>query len=282
MKACAKINLFLDITGLDGNGYHLIDSVMQSVTLCDEIEISEIDGKNIIIECDKEGIPCDERNITHKAAKAFFERTGFSKGIKIIINKKIPHEAGLGGGSADAAAVLVELNDIFNTSFNTDELCEIGKTVGADVPFCIVGGTMRAGGIGEKLAVLPSMPNCHIVIAKPPFGVSTKRAYSDYDRLENPEKLDVKAVLTALENADINTLGNSLSNAFEQVVPFEKFRDIKEIMLQSGALGCLMSGSGSAVFALFSEVQNAQRCAEKLDDICSRVHICEPCEKGVF
>lgn len=281
VNAFAKINLFLDITGVNDIGYHLLDSVMQSVTLCDEITLEQTESGKIEIFCDTEGVPCDEANIAHKAARLFFEKTGeVNKGLSITLKKSIPHQAGLGGGSADAAGVLVALNRIYGNKLSENELCEIGVKVGADVPFCIVGGTKRAQGIGEKFTLVSPTPDCSIVIAKPEFGVSTVKAYSDYDLLENSKKLDISALLTSLQNGDLTDLAHSLHNAFEQVVTNEEIDGIKSIMSSCGALGSLMSGSGSAIFALFDDAQKAQACLDALQKANIRAHLCAPSKVG--
>lgn len=281
VNAFAKINLFLDITGVNNIGYHLLDSVMQSVTLCDKLEIEQTESGRIEIFCDIPDIPCDETNIAHKAARLFFEKTGeINKGLSITLKKSIPHQAGLGGGSADAAGVLVALNRIYGGKLSERELCEIGVGVGADVPFCIVGGTKRAQGIGEKFTPVSPMPCCSIVIAKPDFGVSTVKAYGDYDLLQTPKRLDISALLTSLQNDDLTALAGSLHNAFEQVVTNEKIDNIKSVMSSCGALGSLMSGSGSAIFALFDDAQKAQTCLDALQKADIRVHICSPSKVG--
>lgn len=281
VNAFAKINLFLDITGVNDIGYHLLDSVMQSVTLCDEVELERTESGKIEIFCDTEGVPCDETNIAHKAARLFFEKTGeANSGLAITLRKNIPHQAGLGGGSADAAGVLVALNHIYGNKLSENELCEIGVKVGADVPFCIVGGTKRAQGIGERFTSVSPMPDCSIVIAKPDFGVSTVKAYADYDLLQNPKRLDISALLDSLQSSNLTALADSLHNAFEQVVLNEELNAIKTVMSSCGALGSLMSGSGSAVFALFDDEAKAKACicALKADNI--RAHICVPSNVG--
>lgn len=281
VNAFAKINLFLEITGVNDVGYHLLDSVMQSVTLCDKIEIEQTESERIEVFCDVPDIPCDETNIAHKAARLFFEKIGEkNSGVAISIEKHIPHQAGLGGGSADAAGVLVALNTIYGSKLSEAELCEIGVKVGADVPFCIVGGTKRARGIGEKFTAVPYMPECSVVIAKPEFGVSTVKAYADYDLLKNPEKRDVSTVISSLENGDLDALASSLHNSFEQVVINDELCRIKKVMFDCGALGSLMSGSGSAVFALFSEKTKAQTCIDALKNAGVRVCLCSPSKVG--
>jgi len=281
VKAFAKINLFLDITGVNDIGYHLLDSVMQSVTLCDEICLEQTESGKTEIFCSVADIPCDETNIAHKAAGLFFEKTGeINSGLAITLKKNIPHQAGLGGGSADAAGVLVGLNHIYGNKLSENELCDIGVKVGADVPFCIAGGTKRAQGIGEKFIRVSPMPSCSIVIAKPDFGVSTVKAYSDYDLLKNPERFDISALLASLENADLITLSASLHNAFEQVVTNDEIGNVKSIMDSCGALGSLMSGSGSAIFALFDDESKAETCLDALKKADIRAHICSPSKVG--
>ena len=281
VKAFAKINLFLEIRGINDIGYHLLDSVMQSVSLCDEIELEQTESGKIEIFCDVEGVPCDETNIAHKAARLFYEKTGEkNSGLSITLKKNIPHQAGLGGGSADGAGVLVALNAIYGNKLSENELCEIGVKVGADVPFCIVGGTKRAQGIGEMFTPLSPMPDCSIVIAKPDFGVSTVKAYADYDLLSNPQRLDISGVITSLKNDNLTDLASSLHNAFEQVVPNEELNSIKAIMSSCGALGSLMSGSGSAIFALFNDNSKAQACVATLQKANIRAHLCSPSKVG--
>ena len=281
VKAFAKINLFLDITGVNDIGYHLLDSVMQSVTLCDELELERTESGKTEIYCSVADIPCDETNIAHKAARLFFEKTGNENtGLRITIKKQIPHQAGLGGGSADAAGVLVALNELYGSKLTEAELCEIGVKVGADVPFCIVGGTKRAQGIGEKLSAVSPMPECNIVIAKPEFGVPTVKAYGDYDLLQNPERLDISDLLVALRNGDLSALAGSLHNAFEQVVVSDEIDNIKSIMSSCGSLGSLMSGSGSAIFALFSSEADATACLDALRAAGVRAHSCLPSSIG--
>ncbi len=281
VNAFAKINLFLEITGVNDIGYHLLDSIMQSVSLCDEIEVEQNGSGNIEITCDVPDIPCDETNIAHKAARLFFEKTGEKNdGIIIRIKKRIPHQAGLGGGSADGAGVLVSLNALYGNKLSENQLCEIGVKVGADVPFCIVGGTKRAQGIGEKFTTVSSMPECSIVIAKPDFGVSTVKAYGDYDLIKNPVKLDISNMLTSLENGDIKGVSASLHNAFEQVVKSEEIDKIKAVMSACGSLGSLMSGSGSAIFGLFSDASSANACVDSLRKANIRAYYCTPCKSG--
>ncbi|MBQ4545769.1 MAG: 4-(cytidine 5'-diphospho)-2-C-methyl-D-erythritol kinase, partial [Oscillospiraceae bacterium] len=243
LKAPAKINLFLDITGKLSNGYHEIASVMQTVDLFDYVTVEKAD--RITVECNNNA-PEGEDNIAFKAAKLFFERTGIECGSKISIDKRIPMQAGMAGGSADAAAVLFGLNRIFDEPLSSEEFCGIGAKCGADVPFSILGGTMLAEGIGEKLSPLPEMPDCWLVIVKPDFSMSTPESYKYYDEhglfdLEHPDK---NKMLAALEQNDLSALCENLSNVLEHTVENPVIGEIKSAMLRNGAIGSMMTGSG--------------------------------------
>ena len=183
VKAPAKINLSLDILGKRADGYHFLRTVMHAIDLCDTIHIS-MTGSDIQILCDREDVPCDERNIAYKAAAAFFDQTQATQtGIRIQIDKTIPSQAGLGGGSADGAAVLVALNELYQTGLDTSKLQKIGALVGADIPFCITGGCALAEGIGEILSPIHAQLDCCFVVCKPEIGVSTAAAYNKFDEI---------------------------------------------------------------------------------------------------
>ena len=245
-KAYAKINLSLDIVGVRNDGYHLIKTVMQSISLHDIVGVEKI-GSGISITCDDPTVPCDERNIVHKCARRFFERVGESFGIHIDIQKDIPSQAGLGGGSADGAAVLVLLNKLCEDRLTTEELCEIGATVGADIPFCIVGGCVLCEGIGEVLTPIDSKAELSLCIVKPDFGVSTVEAYRAFDNAEIVSRPDTEKIIKALESGDKATLSRNLVNVLEMDGRIE---EIKNKLVESGAVSACMSGSGSAVFAI--------------------------------
>ena len=191
LKANAKINFCLDIIGVREDGYHLIESVMQSISLCDKVSLSKTRLNTIELNCPKINIP-KEKNIAYKAAKAFLEEAGIDSGVRIKIKKNIPEQAGMGGASADAAAVIVGLNRLFKVGFSEQKLCEIGAKIGADVPFCIMGGTMLVRGIGEVLTELDNCADCHIVIVKGTQGVSTKEAYDAIDSAENLPSVNIQ------------------------------------------------------------------------------------------
>ena len=245
-RAYAKINLSLDIVGVRDDGYHLIKTVMQSISLHDVVSVDKKDN-GISITCNDPAVPCDERNIVHKCARRFFERVRESFGIHIDIQKNIPSQAGLGGGSADGAAVLVLLNKLCGDILTTEELCEIGAKVGADIPFCIVGGCVLCEGIGEVLTPVDSRVILDLCIVKPAFGVSTAEAYKAFDNAEVISHPDTETVIKALESGDKATLSKGLVNALEMDGRIE---EIKKELVESGAVSACMSGSGSAVFAI--------------------------------
>lgn len=281
IKAYAKVNLMLDILGKLPNGYHNLWMIMQSVSLHDTITVTKNDSKKITLTCSKEGIPTDEKNIAHKAARAFFETTGIENcGIHIDIEKCIPSEAGLAGGSADGAAVIKALNELFNTKLAERELCRIGKKVGADVPFCIVGGTCLAQNIGEVLSPLEDIPQCYFVLAKPKMGVSTKEAYDSFDNAQYIKKPHKDEMLIAAASGNFDEMCRLAANVFEQVIEVPERVDIKKIMRESGAKLSLMSGSGPTVYGIFEDEKDAKVCAEKLQSITKDVFLATPVLQG--
>lgn len=280
VTAPAKINLFLDITGVTENGYHAIDTVMQSVDLCDTVTITKRHDAKITVECDYPGIPQNEDNIAYKAAMTFFKQSGIPfSGLDIAINKIIPAQAGLAGGSADAAAVITGLNVMYNAGFSAQDMCKIGAEVGADVPFCIVGGCMRARGIGEVFTPLTGLPDCTLLIAKPEFGVDTKEAYMRYDTLNIPEH-DPAAMLSAIISGSLKDIGSAMYNVFEQVCGTSETVLVRDIFAQSGALGSALTGSGSAIAAIFSN-ESAIACKSILAENGIASYTTRPLNHGV-
>lgn len=269
-KAYAKINLTLDVLGTRDDGYHELCMVMQQVSLCDTVAVR--------IGCPWEGIqvisnlgylPCDERNIAFKAAKLFLEETGLTSsvgGVNIAMEKRIPVSAGLAGGSSDGAAVLLALNELCQTNLSLDELCKIGVRIGADVPYCIRGNTMLACGVGEKLSPLPHLPECDIVLCKPGYGMSTPKVFSELDETEIPHHPDTEAMLNALSEGNLKKIASQMYNVLEPVVSASKsdIAEIEKTMLSSGALGSIMSGSGSTVFGIFDDHSCAKRAYSRL------------------
>ena len=277
VNAYAKINLFLDITALRDDGYHDIQSVMQSVSLCDVVDIEVADSfeafdKNkIIIECDDPRIPCGEKNIAFKAAELFLSQYRRTCELRISIKKSIPMAAGLAGGSADAAAVLVGLNELFEFPFSVNELCAMGRKIGADVPFCIKCGCSYLKGIGDVFFDFPRVPeNTVFVIAYGGEGVSTKEAYAlldeKYDNFKNYAPKDVQLLKNCIEAAYKDGFGDAFFNIFEE--PILKIRPtvglLENIMLSSGAETSMMSGSGPSVFGVFFSLEEARDAVEKI------------------
>lgn len=276
INAPAKINLLLDIIKLLPNGYHSLFMVMQTVDLCDEVEVSLRDDGKITLECSEKALPTDEKNIAYKAAVKFFEVNNLSFGADIKLTKKIPFEAGLAGGSTDAAAVLKALNTLCETNLSNEELCKIGVKLGADVPFCIHGGTMLAQDIGQVLSPLPKLPECYIVLVKPEAGVSTKEAFAAFDSCENIRHPDCAAMLHAAANGNFEGIVANVGNVFEQFIEVPQRADIKAFMRECGSLACCMSGSGPTVFGIFDSKEKAEKCIEKIPDKLGRAYLTKP------
>lgn len=285
-NAYAKINLYLDVTGICDNGYHNIKSIMQTVSLCDTVTVETVDYTanecEITLTCSEPAVPTGEKNIAYKAALAFFREADItSSKCKIHIEKRIPMEAGLAGGSTDAAAVLRLLNELYGTPFDTEKLCSIGAKLGADVPFCIRGGTFLCEGIGEVLTKMPSMPECHIVVARGGEGVSTPMAYGLVDEKWNRDFTnsggDFEALSASLSNGDINGITDAMYNIFEDVIlPSHSVASkLKEIMLDCGAVGAMMSGSGPSVFGIFDSAESAEKASAMAGEI-AKEFVCRP------
>ncbi len=281
VRTPAKINLTLDIVGKRSDGYHFMKTVMQSVSICDIVSVELKDEDGIEISCDDENVPLDERNIVHKAASAFFEYTKLKPcGLGISIEKNIPMQAGLAGGSANAAGVIVALNELFETELSLHQLCEIGVKVGADVPFCITGGTALAEGIGEIMTPLPALPECSIVIAKGKEGISTAQAFKKYDSLIIKEHPDCDEMVVALAVGNIKRVGELCMNVLEAAADIPDIAMIKKTMLDCGALCSVMTGSGSAVYGIFSKKKHALACLDELDGLADFAKLCTPIESG--
>lgn len=277
IDAPAKINLFLDIRGKRSDGYHIVSMVMQSISLYDEITVSETNDNEITIICSDENIPLNENNTVYKAVEFFFKETEKeSKGIEVRIKKNIPTEAGLGGGSTDAAAVLYALNQMYDTGLSRKELAEIGAEIGADVPFCVYGGTMSASGIGTILSPLPDLPECYLVIVKPELGICTKKAYEKSDSPEFSAIKGMDKITEAICEANIKSVAKNLYNKFEVVMDIPEVQKIKRTMLDCGALGAAMTGSGSAVFGIFDNDNMRDDCAKILGEEYELVYKAEP------
>ena len=281
VNAPAKINLFLDIIGRLDNGYHSLFMVMQAVGLCDTVTVEKSDESGIFLTCSEAKLPCDEKNIAYKAAAAFCKKYGIEPNVKIHIEKRIPFAAGLAGGSADAAAVIVALNKLYETNLSEYELCKTGLLVGSDVPFCIKGGTCLSQNTGGILSPLEPLKDCFIVLAKPEAGVSTAEAYAAADStyLYRPDSM---RMLDACEKGDFDGICKYAGNVFEQVIEVAERVEFKEIMRKHGCSLCQMSGSGPTVFALFENKDNAEKCADELRKICPNVFVTTPVNHGAI
>ena len=275
VKACAKINLTLDIIGKRCDGYHIIDSVFQSVNLFDEIFIEKSSG--ITVGCSVGSID-NQNNIVYKAAEKFFENTKINGGAAIEIKKNIPLAAGLGGGSADAAAVIVALDRLYETNLSNEQICSIGLSVGADVPFCTVGGTARVGGIGEIIEKLPDIPDCAVLIIKHGQKQSTAEMYKKIDTYPDTP-LGTQGMLSGIEKGDLYRICQNVSNAFSKVsYNQELINNIKT----TKPLAVSLSGSGPAVFAIYENAQKAETALQKLTVMGYNPVIAAPINKGVI
>lgn len=282
VKAAAKVNLMLDILKKLDSGYHSLFMVMQSVDLYDIISVDKNNCSKILITCDNDKVPCNEKNIVYKCAVKFFEYCNIDEyGVTVDIQKNIPMAAGIAGGSADGAAVLYCLNKLYGTNLSHKELCDIGATVGADIPFSLTGGTAVVLGVGDVVAPVKNLDDCSIVIAKPDQDVSTPEAYAQFDELTRVRHLDRVSMIEAISSGDYLKICSLCGNVFEQAVEVPKRPHIKGVMRKFGADACCMSGSGPTVFALFSDTENAVACCNKLKEKYSEVYLCRPSEFGV-
>ena len=277
--AFAKVNLTLDVLGKRPDGYHDLKSVMQTISIRDDVEIDVDTGKPWTLECSVEGIPTDERNLAWKAAKVFFEQTGKqTDGIAIRILKRIPMEAGLAGGSADAAAVLRALNRHYGNPLSIFALAELGSLIGSDVPFCVVGGTCVVEGRGERLRKLPDIPDCCFVVCKPDFSSSTPELYKKIDERVIGKRPDHQAMESAILAGDLLKVAQNVHNVFDPIVTEEhlELNYIKSICNTYGAIGQQMTGSGSAVFAMVPDFERCAVICNMLKDNYPQVYIAKP------
>ncbi len=274
--ALAKINLTLDVLGKRGDGYHDLQSIMQTISIRDDITLHLGTGEPWKLVCDKDWVPTDERNLAWKAAKVFFETLGKDpNGLAIEIVKRIPGEAGLGGGSADAGAVLRALNRYYDSPLSVYALCELGALVGSDVPFCTLCGTAMVEGRGERLRKLPDIPEMFFVVCKPDFSVSTPELYQKLDETAIAHRPDQRAMEAAIAKGDLAEIADKLGNVFEPVVISQhlELNYIKSILNSYGSYGQQMTGSGSAVFGIFESFEYAAVACTMLKDNYSEVFI---------
>ena len=277
--AFAKINLTLDVLDKREDGYHDIKSIMQAVSIRDDIEIDVGTGKPWTLTCNIEGVPTDQRNLAWKAAEVYLQTIGKDPdGLAIRITKRIPMEAGLAGGSADAAAVLRALNIHYGAPLSILALAELGAQIGSDVPFCVLCGTAMAEGRGERLRKLPDMPDCFIVVCKPEFSSSTPELYRKIDETVIGQRPDHQAMESALLAGDLGKIAENLCNVFDPLVTKEhlEINYIKSIFHSYGSVGQQMTGSGSAVFAIVESFEYAAVICNMLKENYPQVYICKP------
>ncbi len=277
--AFAKVNLTLDVLGKREDGYHDIRSLMQTISLRDDIEIDIGTGKPWTLLCDKEDIPTDETNLAWRAARLFLDTVGKDPdGLEIRITKRIPSEAGLGGGSADAAAVLRALNRHYEYPLSLPALAELGGKIGSDVPFCVLCGTAVVEGRGEKIRKMPDLPDCIFVICKPEFGVSTPELYRKLDDMQVGIRPDHGGMERALLAGDLDQIVTHVCNVFDPIVTQEhlELNYIKSLFQSYGGAGMQMTGSGSAVFCITGSFENAAVICNMLKDNYPKVFIAKP------
>lgn len=281
VNAYAKINLLLDIINKRNDGYHDLFMIMQSINLYDTVTVTETKSRKITITCNIDDIPLDEHNIAYKAATQFFKDTKIkNNGINIDIIKRIPHAAGMAGGSADGAGVLVALNDLTGADLSVDELCKIGVKIGADVPFCIKGGTLLAQGIGDVLNKVKPLRKCYILIAKPDCSVNTAYAYRQFDECGKAHTPDKLGMLYAMQSRDLKSIAEKMENVFEQFIAVDNKVEIKSIMRNHNALGVCMSGSGPTVFGIFENKEDANNALNELKPLVKDIAVTIPVSKG--
>lgn len=266
MKALGKVNLGLDVVRRREDGYHEVRMIMQMVQLYDKISISKSDKAGIHIKTNLTFLPVNENNIAYKAAKMLMVEFDIQTGVRIDIEKHIPVAAGMAGGSTDGAAVLYGMNRLFHLGLSKHQLMERGVKLGADVPYCIMRGTVLSEGIGEILTPVTALPDCYILVAKPPVSVSTKYVYEHLKLDATIEHPDIDGMVEALKNQDLCGVASKMGNVLETVTAAKhpEIEDIKKIMVREGALGALMSGSGPTVFGIFDDKVKGEKAREVL------------------
>lgn len=267
IKAMAKVNLGLDVLRRLENGYHEVKMVMQTVNLYDKLTVKKKEREGITITSNTGELPLNEDNLIYKAARLIFEKTGKSYGVSIHLDKNIPIAAGMAGGSTDAAATLIALNELFDFGMSKEQLAEIGVKIGADVPYCIYGGTCLSEGIGEVLTKLPDTPDCYLVIAKPGIGVSTKYVYENLHIETVTEHPDMDGMVDAIKAGDLQGVVRTMGNVLETVTikRYPEIAAMKQKLLDNGAESALMSGSGPTVFGIFMQKETAGKALEELN-----------------
>lgn len=268
LKAYAKVNIGLDVVKRLENGYHQVRMIMQTLSLHDTLTIESCREEGIVLTTDTSALSSPEDNLVYKAAKMMFEKYGLADGIKIHLQKRIPIAAGMAGGSTDAAAVFRGMNQLYNLKLPQEELMKLGVKLGADIPYCIVGGTYLSEGIGEVLTPAPTMPQCYVLVAKPPIGVSTKWVYENLHANELKEHPDIDGMLKAMEENNLKALAAKMDNVLEHVTvrKYPVINEIKQLMEKYGAVRAMMSGSGPTVFGLFATEETMNHAYNKMKE----------------
>lgn len=268
LKALGKINLGLDVLGRRENGYHDVRMVMQTVYLYDRVIMKKSKTPGIRLETNLYYLPVNENNLAYQAAQMLMDEFHMEEGVSIQLDKHIPVAAGMAGGSSNAAAVLFGMNRMFSLGLSQKELMERGVKLGADVPYCIMRGTVLAEGIGEILTPLSPMPKCYVLIAKPAISVSTKMVYEKLDSHEIEDHPDIDGILAGLKAGDLKKVAGSMGNVLERVTvdAYPVIDQIKKMMIKEGALNAMMSGSGPTVFGIFEEKATARKAADAIRD----------------
>lgn len=277
-KAPAKINLAIDVLRKRPDSFHDVKMIMQSIALYDTITLKPVHGGKITVSSDSRLIPEDNTNIAYKTAEYIRHKYNVKAGAEIYIEKNIPVSAGLAGGSTDAAAVLNLLDKAWNLKLTKTEILEAAKKLGSDVPFCVTGGTALAEGLGEKLTPLKAMPESYILLAKPDMGISTKEVYEGIDLEEMIQRPDVDAMIKAINEGSLPQIGRHLSNVLEYVTVKKcpLINDIKAKLIEYGALGSVMSGSGPTVFGLFDDQASAYNAYEHIKQMVNEIFVVKP------
>ncbi|MZQ75849.1 MAG: 4-(cytidine 5'-diphospho)-2-C-methyl-D-erythritol kinase [Peptoclostridium sp.] len=283
LKTRAKVNFSIDVVGKREDGYHLVEMIMQTIDLYDVITLCDTPEKGISIKCSSGIVPSDSRNIAYKAADLIIKRCGVEKGVKIDIEKRIPVGAGMAGGSCNAAGVLVGLNRLWNLGLSVEELKQLGLELGADVPFCIEGGTALAQGIGEKLTALKDVKDVWIVVCKPNFSVSTAEVYKSLKLDSVGTRPDTGRLLGYMEKNDIKALAGGMANVLEGVTQsrYSVIAHIKDKMMHQRALGSIMTGSGPTVFGIFKNFEDAHKAESKLKAMWEQTYLVKTENRGV-
>lgn len=284
LEARAKINLGLDVLRKRPDGYHEVKMIMQSLDLHDDLEIEETEEEGIQLTCNAANLPTDGSNLVYKAAILLMKQKKYDKGVRIHLTKRIPMAAGMAGGSTDAAATLIGMNDLFRLGYTQEELMELAVKIGADVPYCVMGGTALSEGIGEILSPLPDMPDCYILIAKPDIDVSTAFVYGNLRAAELTWHPDIDGMIDAIRGQSLEGITDRLGNVLETVtVPaYPVINEIKELMVKTGALGALMSGSGPTVFGIYNNLEDAESALQTVKDskLAGTVCLTRPTQNG--